>query len=222
MKTIHSIFVEGVADKRFIEQLIEHLFGDISECINIINTDGCSNLTSPKKQTTYINQMKRTSADNGVNLVIFDADDDYDKKRNELVKWKDQNNLDFQLFLFPDNNSSGELEDLLENIINPENKPVMDCWKTYENSLKNVDLPWRNGQPLTIPAKKTKIYAYLEVLLGASETEKKKIKERERNYLDCNHWNMDAEAMSNLIDFLKTNLSQKLAQNEVCNAQMKN
>lgn len=117
MKTIHSIFVEGVADKRFIEQLIEHLFGDISECINIINTDGCSNLTSPKKQTTYINQMKRTSADNGVNLVIFDADDDYDKKRNELVKWKDQNNLDFQLFLFPDNNSSGELEDLLENII---------------------------------------------------------------------------------------------------------
>ena len=34
MKTIHSIFVEGVADKRFIEQLIEHLFGDISESIN--------------------------------------------------------------------------------------------------------------------------------------------------------------------------------------------
>lgn len=91
-----------------------------------------------QKQTTYINQMKRTSADNGVNLVIFDADDDYDKKRNELVKWKDQNNLDFQLFLFPDNNSSGELEDLLENIINPENKPVMDCWKTYEDSLKKL------------------------------------------------------------------------------------
>lgn len=88
MKTIHSIFVEGVADKRFIEQLIEHLFGDISECINIINTDGCSNLTSPKKQTTYINQMKRTSADNGVNLVIFDADDDYDKKRMNLSNGK--------------------------------------------------------------------------------------------------------------------------------------
>lgn len=45
---------------------------------------------SPKKQTAYINQMKRTSADNGVNLVIFDADDDYGKKKDELVKWKEQ------------------------------------------------------------------------------------------------------------------------------------
>ena len=95
---------------------------------------------------------------------------------------------------------------MLELVINTSHQPVMDCWKTYEDSLKEIDLPWRNGLPLTIPAKKTKIYAYLEVLLGASESEKEKIKERERNYLDSNHWNMDAEAMSNLIDFLKINL----------------
>lgn len=187
MMRSNTIFVEGVADERFIWQLAEHLFGDISERINIIKTNGCSNLMSPKKQTAYINQMKRTSADNGVNLVIFDADDDYGKKKDELVKWKEQNNVDFQLFLLPDNSSSGELEDLLELVINPENQPVMDCWKTYEDSLKEIDLPWRNGLPLTIPAKKTKIYAYLEVLLGASESEKEKIKERERNYLDSNH-----------------------------------
>ena len=109
MTRSNTIFVEGVADERFIWQLAEHLFGDISERINIIRTDGCSNLMSPKKQTAYINQMKRTSADNGVNLVIFDADDDFSKKKDELVKWKEQNNVDFQLFLFPDNSSSGEL-----------------------------------------------------------------------------------------------------------------
>ena len=120
MTRSNTIFVEGVADERFIWQLAEHLFGDISERINIIRTDGCSNLMSPKKQTAYINQMKRTSADNGVNLVIFDADDDFSKKKDELVKWKEQNNVDFQLFLFPDNSSSGELEDLLELVINPE------------------------------------------------------------------------------------------------------
>lgn len=148
MMRSNTIFVEGVADERFIWQLAEHLFGDISERINIIKTNGCSNLMSPKKQTAYINQMKRTSADNGVNLVIFDADDDYGKKKDELVKWKEQNNVDFQLFLLPDNSSSGELEDLLELVINPENQPVMDCWKTYEDSLKEIDLPWRNGHPL--------------------------------------------------------------------------
>lgn len=100
MMRSNTIFVEGVADERFIWQLAEHLFGDISERINIIKTNGCSNLMSPKKQTAYINQMKRTSADNGVNLVIFDADDDYGKKKDELVKWKEQNNVDFNCSCF--------------------------------------------------------------------------------------------------------------------------
>ena len=52
----------------------------------------------------------------------------------------------------------------------------MDCWENYEDSLRQVDLPWREGEPLTIPAKKTKIYAYLEVLLGTSKSQKERIK----------------------------------------------
>lgn len=35
MMRSNTIFVEGVADERFIWQLAEHLFGDISERINI-------------------------------------------------------------------------------------------------------------------------------------------------------------------------------------------
>lgn len=97
MMRSNTIFVEGVADERFIWQLAEHLFGDISERINIIKTNGCSNLMSPKKQTAYINQMKRTSADNGVNLVIFDADDDYGKKKDELVKMEGTKQCGFSI-----------------------------------------------------------------------------------------------------------------------------
>ena len=66
--------------------------------------------------------------------------------------------MTFELFLFPNNNDIGELEDLLEQIIYKENQPVMDCWSDYEKSLAEIKLPWKQGEPLTIPAKKTKIY----------------------------------------------------------------
>lgn len=205
MKEMYSIFVEGIADKRFIEQLLEHIFHVPVLPERVIKTDGCTKLMSPATENTYLNQMKRTSADGGINLVIFDADDDFDQRCSELLAWKERNHVDFELFLFPNNANIGELEDLLEQIIHMENQPVMDCWNNYEQAL--IDLPWRNGRPLTLPAKKTKIYAYLEALVGKSKSEKEKIKEKNRDYLNRNHWNLNAEALVTLTDFLKKHLA---------------
>ena len=55
---------------------------------------------------------------------------------------------------------------------------------------------------LTIPAKKTKIYAYLETLLGKSRSQKKLIKDANRNYKNTQHWNLDAEYLEPLKEFL--------------------
>lgn len=207
MKQIFKIFVEGDADKRFILQLLRFVFDISIDEGHVVISTGCDTLISPKKEEVYLNLMRRTSADGGVNLVIFDADDDFEKRKNELLSWKERHNVDFDLFLFPNNNSLGELEDLLEWIINPENQPVMDCWGDYETALKEIRLPWKQGESLTIPAKKTKIYAYLEVLLGASKSQKLKIKEPNRDYTDKRHWNLESEALKELIGFLKKNLS---------------
>ncbi len=206
MRDDFKIFVEGPADKRFIEQLIEHIWSVNVNDDCVISAGGYTNLMSEDKETVYVNLMKRTSDDGGVNLVVFDADNDCGARRQELIDLKERNGVDFELFLLPDNIGGGALEDLLERIINPENQAVMDCWSGYEESLRGVDLPWRNGNPLTIPAKKTKIYAYLEVLLGASKSEKKKIKEPNRIYTDRNHWDLDAAALSGLVEFFKRHL----------------
>jgi len=32
-------------------------------------------------------------------------------------------------FLLPNNHDTGALEDFLENIINPNNRPIFDCWE---------------------------------------------------------------------------------------------
>lgn len=205
MRNPLTIFVEGDADKQFILQFLESISLPVKEnCI--VKTSGWNNLISPKIEEAYLNRMRRTSADGGINLVIFDADDNFEGRKNELFSWKVRQNVNFELFLFPNNKVVGELEDLLEQIINPENQPVMDCWADYETALKKVSLPWRNGAPLTIPAKKTKIYAYLEVLLGISKSEKNKIKEPNRDYKNEKHWNLKAYALNELGDFLRKSL----------------
>lgn len=207
MKHTFKIFVEGDADKRFILQLLKSMFGISIDEDHVVISTGCDSLISPKKEEVYLNLMRRTSADGGINLVIFDADNDFGKRKGDLLSWKERHKVAFELFLFPNNKSIGELEDLLEQIINPENQPVMDCWGDYETALKEIKLPWRKGEPLTIPAKKTKIYAYLEVLLGVSKSQKSKIKEPNRDYTDKRHWNLEADALKELIDFLKKFLS---------------
>lgn len=42
-----------------------------------------------------------------------------------------------------------------------------------------------------VPARKTKIYAYLEALVGESKKQKAKIKEENRDYRNKDHWNLD-------------------------------
>ena len=207
MKDLYRIFVEGDADKRFIAQLLESIFNENIPSGNIIPTHGYTNLIAVDKERTFINEMQRRTADGGINLVVFDADSNCETRRRELSDWERRSKVNFELFLFPDNSNSGELEDLLRQIINPVNQPVMECWDKYEDSLKAINLPWKDGIPLTIPAKKTRIYAYLEALLGSSRSEKEKIKEAKRDYLNKNHWDLNAQALHNLIDFLESNLS---------------
>lgn len=142
----------------------------------------------------------------GVNLVIFDADDDYKTRWEELSSLKEQYGVEFELFLFPNNQDTGALEDLLENIINPNNRPILDCWENYEEELRKLEIPGRTPPPLTTPAKKTKIYGYLEALLGESKKEKKMIKEIERNYENPLHWDLDAEYLERLEEFVGKNL----------------
>ena len=117
-----------------------------------------------------------------------------------------RNDLDFELFLLPNNQDAGALEDLLENIINPNNRPILDCWEDYEKELIKLDITGRTPPPLTTPAKKTKIYGYLEALLFKGQ--KEQIKEKKRDYENTQHWNLDAEYLEPLKEFLQFNMEK--------------
>lgn len=55
------------------------------------------------------------------------------------------------------------------------------------------NIPCSVSSPLTIPAKKTKIYVYLETLSGKSKTQKKLIKDANHNYENTQPWNIEAK-----------------------------
>lgn len=202
MKKEFNIFVEGVADARFIKQYIGHLYGDVVDDERLVILKGWDNL---KTEATAI-RMHSMSANGGVNLVIVDTDKDFQIRKDEIAKWQQANRVQFELFLLPNNHDAGTLEDLLENIINPNNRPIFGCWEHYEQELVQTDIPGRTPPPLTTPAKKTKIYGYLEALLGETKSQKELIKEANRNYENPQHWNLDAGYLEPLLRFLKDNL----------------
>ena len=197
------IIVEGEADKKFMEDYYHHLFQVSAPKNSIIHTGGYKKLADE----VILRQMQMNTDQGGVNLVIFDADDDYKTRWEELSSLKEQYGVEFELFLFPNNQDAGALEDLLENIINLNNRPILDCWENYEEELRRLEIPGRTPPPLTTPAKKTKIYGYLEALLGESKKEKKMIKEIERNYENPLHWDLDAEYLERLKEFIGGNIT---------------
>ena len=197
------IIVEGEADKKFMEDYYHHLFQTPAPKNSIIHTGGYKKLADE----VILRQMQMNADQGGVNLVIFDADDDYKTRWEELSSLKEQYGVEFELFLFPNNQDAGALEDLLENIINLNNRPILDCWENYEEELRRLEIPGRTPPPLTTPAKKTKIYGYLEALLGESKKEKKMIKEKERDYENPLHWDLDAEYLERLKEFIGGNIT---------------
>jgi len=193
------IFVEGDADVKFIKDITLHFY-DIKLTDNdIIKTDGWTTIKSKREKGENIRNKLIENSD-GNNLIIFDADDDFAIRRNEIEQWKVEFELEFDLFLFPNNINNGELENLLETIIKIENKPIFDCWNSYETCLLSYSSI--REKPLTVPAKKSKIYTYIETLVGNSHSEKEKIKDKNRDFRNIEHWNLNSDTIIPLKDFL--------------------
>ena len=141
--------------------------------------------------TTNISSLFTQNSLSGIqNIVIIDADE-ISEQRQMLEGIKQKLNIDFPYFFLPDNQSDGELENLLEQIIHPQNQAILDCWGNYETCVGQYDNPTRPGFKYTIPAKKSKIYSYLEVLLGETDSEKELAKDARRDFTNTSHWVLD-------------------------------
>ena len=138
------IIVEGDSDKKFLESYLKYL--NITNYNKIISIGGKDNI---------INHIELKKEDF---IIIFDADDDYDKSKTNIEN--QLNRLDIQndkIFLFPNNKDTGNLETLIEKIA--IYKEVLQCYDNYESC---IDYLINNKIPdLKHQAKKSKVFAYI-------------------------------------------------------------
>lgn len=171
------IIVEGKEDLFFLKNYLSHIEKD-SLSIDLERINGKTNLDKE-----YI----RSSIDEGLEIIIvFDANEDTKKEVSKKLQ-----GLEYKLFLFPDNSNNGNIEDLLEQIILPDEQGIFECFENYEKCLKEKNYP--------LPDKKAKIYSYKKTLGALAE------KHREAQFKP-EYWNFDSPALDPLKHFLSENL----------------
>jgi len=65
------------------------------------------------------------------NLVIIDADKDFQKRKSDVLNTTNGIVADETLFLMPVGNKNGNLETLLERMIPVDKRDVLKCFQTY-------------------------------------------------------------------------------------------
>ena len=187
-----KFFVEGKSDSRFLIDYVFHLRNIKMTETNFIKIEGCSfELLAEQKSFFDLNTDDKNK---GTNILIFDANGDYKKKKAEILSWKEKLNIEFELFLFPNDSGNGNLETLLENISLPEHKIIFDCFDKYQDCIGIKS-------NYTLPNQKARIYAYAEAVLSKFQSEE--IRDDRRNYLNTNLWKLDADYLNPLKKFIQ-------------------
>ncbi|GAA7905328.1 hypothetical protein TH0238_05860 [Helicobacter pylori] len=147
------IFVEGPSDRLFLGVYLFYLYFQEKFPIKnfkVQNVDGKNNLS---KRLLEIEKYDKT-------LIIFDADKNYESNKKEILKVVSktkQTISEEQIFLFPNNQDDGDLEDLLLEIAN--HKEFINCFESYLDCIKKKE----HYKPIKNIGKNM-LYAYLEAL----------------------------------------------------------
>ena len=108
--------------------------------------------------------------------------------------------IDYPLFLFPNNKDDGDFETLLENIINKDDhQQLLDCFGKYEGCIGK-------SNRYNTPNRKAKMYAYI-TSFRHNKTNLKEVKKGNWFFDDKEYWNLAAPYLFPLKDFLEKNVN---------------
>lgn len=187
------IFVEGKSDRDFLKIYLKYLnIDDQAYEIEIVgNGDGGKdNIINTKKIEKKMDKF----------LVIFDADDDYMAAKDNIKKQIINPNAKYEIFLFPNDEEKGCLENIYEKIAIKNN--FIQCFKKYEECInKNL----KEDQKINLSAKSL-LYAYLEACGVGTNIDKIKRAQLQEIF------NFKDEYLVKLKDFLEKNCESEKSQ----------
>jgi hypothetical protein len=184
-----KLFVEGKCDKKFLQDYIQFKFDLKLSNESVFKMGGGTG-----RLDNLHNEFEPFTKNNGYTSLLFlDADKDIENTKKIANDFKKKYNLDFDLFVFPDNKSNGCLEDLLEYIINPAYNKIFSCFENYIDCIKT-------NVRYTLPDKKAKIYAYVDAVLTGKERDH--MDQGEWVFTNDDVWKLDNPALNPLHEFL--------------------
>lgn len=196
-----KIFVKG-NEKRFIEDLIEVRLGKIKGVdFEVLRSGGWTKLDEIKPKIQEFNDLGHHVQ------IIFDADtppEGGNENRRQLIEqFRTENNLNFELFLFPENTSDGDFELLLEGGINDNHRRILDCFDDYEHCIGQFN---SDQKVYNLPIRKSKIYAYVDTF-PKSNKQSEKFKQGYFFYKNPEIWDLSSEQINPLLDFIQKGIT---------------
>ena len=192
------IVVEGKEDKLFMEKYLKYinLSSSVPECIK--DLDGINNLGRHALKINlggHIPKMLEHLREDITVLIVADANSCHTKRREYIEKVISDKIKGFNvpLSLLPDNQSTGALEDLLEQIILSQHESIFACFEDYKQCLASQKYRY------TPPNLKAKIYSYKEAI-GTLVRGKP---------FDPQYWDFDHRALNPLKRFLTENINTR-------------
>lgn len=194
-----KFIVEGNADALFIRAFLKkHLNLDYKDN-DFIKIGGCTKeLLSLDANLKLINE---SISKGRKNLLLFDADQpDFKQTKGNLELWKKELEIDYKIFLFPNNKDDGSLETLLFNIANlTDGKDgVLNCFDSYKQCITGLN------KNFSLPDAHAKFYAFEEAVL--SRTKFKDVGNKPDKYLLDELYNIKSDYLNPLKEFLTTHL----------------
>ena len=207
-----KIYIEGknkkVPESEFLHAILEHI-GIAAEKYELVHTNGYTSLMDAANGVN-VEIMRANSDSGGKNLVVFDADTSannggFEARQKELLDKGKALGLEFELFLWPDNATDGDVEVLMESIARKDLYPeFFDCFSKYEHCISQRKN--EKGEPFyTTPNRKGKLHTYFNSL-PISNAKKNKFGSGAWRWTDTDIWDLDAESLNPIKEFLLKHL----------------
>ncbi len=208
-----KIYIEGknkkVPESEFLRAILDHI-GIPGEKYEFVHTNGYTSLLDAANGVN-VEIMRANSDSGGKNLVVFDADTmlnngGFEKRQKELLEKGKALGLSFELFLWPNNGKDGDVEVLMESIARKDLYPeFFDCFSKYEHCISQRKND--KGEPFyTTPNRKGKLHTYFNSL-PISNIKKSKFGCGVWRWTDASIWNLDADSLRPIKEFLLIHLS---------------
>jgi len=202
----YRIFVEGQRDQAFLETFLSKigiLCRTERSSSNVINIEGWTNMGEERAKNKLLEAVREQKTI----CIIFDADDptkDYGGKETRLARLREllgELHSHVNIFLFPNHDSDGDFETLLQKIARPEHKALFECWEGYSECVtrKNYNKP----------TNKSKVWEFAAAIDDSVWKDRQGFN---KSFTNPEIWNLESPALEPLRQFLFQHLGHLIPQ----------